>query len=346
MPADKDKIDDFVTLWKNKSQANNQPSIIGETMNQLEMLKKENDELRTKIADNIDLISKSEEVIKNLSNDRERMRIEHEESIMDLTMRVNNLERENVELSNKAKSMVKVLMEKDEEIKKFNDQINSENIVANEKIKIDLTKKNETIDLLNKQILKIKDENDKLQAQLLEKVKNVPTFVLPGKQAEDKALKPLPPESPSQPLELLCQDLQTDLNKYKKIIEQLNQEKNQLKKVLGEEGITFNVEELNTLKNENEGLRKDLQQLQQSLAQKPTIQSTSDGQIIKDLQEKLLEKENLIDELKLSQTTQSSSPKGPMTDLVEELQKSINKLKHTIQEKDQRISELISGQNP
>ena len=32
-----------------------------------------------------------------------------------------------------------------------------------------------------------------------------------------------------------------------------------------------------------------------------------------------------------------------MTDLVEELQKNINKLKHTIQEKDQQINELKSA---
>lgn len=346
MPEDKDKIEDFVTLWKNKSQENNQPSIISETMNHLESLKKENDDLRKKIAENIELISKSEEVIKNISNDREHMRIEHEESIMDLTMRVNNLERENVELGNKVKSMVKVLMEKDEEIKKLNDQINSENTGVNEKIKIDLSKKNETIDILNKQILEMKDENEKLQAQLLEKIKSVPTFVLPVESEEDKALKPLPPERSNQPLELLCQDLQTDLNKYKKIIEQLNQEKNQLKSALEGEGITFNVEELNTLKNENEVLRKDLQQLQNSMSNKSAVQSTPNDQNLKELQEKLLEKENIIAELKLSKTVQTSIPKGPMTDLVEELQNNINKLKHTIQEKDQRISELTRGQNP
>jgi chromosome segregation ATPase len=346
MPADKDKIEDFVTLWKNKSQRDNQPSIIGETMIQLEKLKKENDDLRKKIADNIELISKSEDVIKNLSTDRERLRIEQEESVMDLTMRVDNLERENVELGNKVKNMVKVLMEKDEEIKKLNDQINSGDLIGNERFKSDLSKKNETLKLLNKQILELKDENEKLRAQLVEKIKSVPTFVLPGEQAENKVLKPLPPEPSSEPLELLCQDLQTDLNKYKKIIEQLNQEKNQLKDALGREGITFNVEELNTLKHENIALRKDLQQLQDSLSDKLTIQSRPDDQTIKELQEKLLEKEHIITELKLSQVNQISAPKGPMTDLVDELQQHINKLKHTIQEKDQQISELKNTQNP
>ena len=343
MPADKEKIEDFVTLWKNKSQTNNQPSIISETVSQLEKLKKENDDLRKKIADNIDLISKSEGVIKNLSIDRERMRIEHEESMMDLTMRANNLEGENVELGNRIKSMVKVLMEKDEEIKKLNDQTNSESAIANERIKSDLSKKNETLELLNKQISELKDENEKLQAQLVEKIKKVPTFVLPVEQTENKALKPLPPESSSKPLELLCQDLQGDLNKYKKIIDQLNQEKTQLKSVLEREGITFNVEELNTLKSENEALRKDLQQLQYSLSEKSTIQSNPNDHTIKELQEKLIEKDKVIAELKLSQTTQISTPKGAMTDLVEELQKNINKLKHTIQEKDQQINELKSA---
>ena len=335
MPADKDKIEDFVTLWKNKSQAENQPSIIAETMNQLESLKKENDDLRKKIAENIELISKSEEVIKNLSNDRERIRIEHEESIMDLTMRINNLERENVELGNKVKSMVKVLMEKDEEIKGLKVKVNSESTIEYEKIKIELSEKNGTIDLLNKQILEMKDESEKLQAHV----------VLPVEQAEEKEPTPLPSQPSNQPLELLCQDLQADLNKYKKIIEQLNQEKNQLKSALGEKGMTFSVEELNILKNENEVLRNDLQQLKSSLSDKAPIQSTSDNHAIKELQEKLVEKENVIAELKLSQATQKSITKGPMADLIEELQKNINKLKHTIQEKDQRIAELSNAQN-
>ncbi len=345
MPADKDKIEDFVTLWKNKSQENNQPSIIGETIDQLDKLKKENDELRKKIGENIELISKSEEVIKNLSNDRERSRIEHEESIMDLTMRVNNLERENVELGNKVKSMVKVLMEKDEEINELKNKVNSSGGIGNEKMKSELSEKNDTIDRLSQQILEIKDENEKINAQLLEKIKSVPTFVVSAEKDENKALKPLPPRPSNEPLELLCQDLQADLNKYKKIITHLNQEKDQLKKALEKEGITFDVEELNALKNENDALRNDLQQLRNSFSEKTPMQSTSDDHTLKELQEKLLEKDNLIAELKLSQVTQNSIPKGPMADLVEELQNNINKLKHAIQERDQKISELTNAQN-
>ena len=92
-------------------------------------------------------------------------------------------------------------------------------------------------------------------------------------------------------------------------------------------------------------LRKDLQQLQNSLSEKSTIQSSSEDNSIKELQEKLLEKEDIIAELKLSQISQTSGPKGPMTDLVDELQKNINKLKHTIQEKDQQIAKLKSARN-
>lgn len=347
MPEEKEKIEDFITLWKNKtSQENDQPSIIGETMSQLETLKNENDELRRKISEDIELISKSEEVIKKLSTDRERMRIENEESIMEITMRVNNLEKENIELGNKVKSMVKLLMDKDDELKKLSDQLTPEDSIINKELQNELSKKNERIELLNKKISEMKSENENLQAQFAEKLESMAIIPEPEQEPKDKVLKPLPPETSTQPLELLCQDLQADLNKYKKIIEKLNQEKSQLTQALEGGSLNLNDEELRSLKSENEALRNDLLQLQNSMSK--AAQSTTNDQspIIAELQEKLVEKENIIAEFNQSQQIPLSTPKGPITDLIKELQNNINKLKHTIQEKDQEILELKKILNP
>jgi len=43
---------------------------------------------------------------------------------------------------------------------------------------------------------------------------------------EQKVIKPMPPEISTIPLESLCQDLQSDLTKYKRIVENLKKEKN------------------------------------------------------------------------------------------------------------------------
>ena len=336
MPEEKEKIEDFMTLWKNKkSQENDQPSIIGETLIQLEKLKRENADLRKEISDNFELLSKSEDVIKKLSSEREKMRIENEESTMSLTMRFNEMEKENTDLKNKVKSMVDVLMEKDDEIKELSNQAKLEENSINTELQDELSKKNERIEVLEKQVLEMKSENEHLQAQLLESNKLQGRLV---EETDDKILKPLPPQSPSVPLEMLCQDLQADLNKYKKIIDRLNLEKNQLKQALDGEGISFNSENLDSLKQENESLRADLEKLQKSIPKAPQLTTDDQSQTIEALQQQLVEKENIINELK---GTQSQTPTGPMSNLLEELQNTINKLKITIQEKDQKISELM-----
>ena len=69
MPDENEKIEDFMSLWKKKNDdPSNTPSVIGDTLNQMDALKKENQELRKKISENIVLISKTEEIIRNFSH--------------------------------------------------------------------------------------------------------------------------------------------------------------------------------------------------------------------------------------------------------------------------------------
>ncbi|TFG20624.1 MAG: hypothetical protein EU533_05980 [Promethearchaeota archaeon] len=260
---------------------------------------------------------------------------------MSLTMHLNKIEKENSDLKDKVKSMVDLLMEKDDEIKSLSNQTKPEELSINKELQDELFKKNVRIEVLSKQFLEMKSENENLKAQLSENLENVKPELELVEKTDDKILKPLPPQSSSVPLEMLCQDLQSDLNKYKKIIERLNQEKNQLKQALEDEGISFNAENLDSLKQENELLRADLEKLQKSMSQEPQLTTNDNSQTITELQQQLVEKEKIITELKTSQGIQSLTPSGPMSNLVEELQNTINKLKITIQEKDQKISELM-----
>ncbi|MBY9017726.1 MAG: hypothetical protein KGD66_02740 [Candidatus Lokiarchaeota archaeon] len=353
MPEDdNEKIEDFMSLWKNKNeQQNNNPSIIGDTLNQMEILRKENQDLRNKISENIALITKTEDIINFFSTEKERLKVEKEEAIMDLTLRVSNLENENLELGKKVKSMVKLLLEKDDEIKRLESigvtviSPPPTNDLANE-LHLTINQRNLHILTLEKQITELTTKNEELNAQIAEKIKTMPIdHVAPVNPPEETIIKPLPPEGHSLPLESLCQDLQADLNKYKKIIEKLTQEKSQLKGLMENQGIGLDIADIKVLKSENENLKHDVLELQKSLKvqSKESLQELANAEAerkIKELQGKIQEKETLIADMKLSQGIQATRPTGPMSDLVEELQKSINKLKLSLKEKDQKIQNL------
>ena len=352
MPEDNERIEDFMSLWKQKNEEqNNLPSVIGDTLNQMEVLRAENQDLRNKISENIVLISKTEDIIRNLSTEKERLRVEKEEALMDLMMRVSNLEKENLELGKKVKSMVKLLLEKDDEIKRLESigvtiitPPDSPNLT--DELHSQINQRNLHIISLEKHISELKTKNEELNAQIVEKIKTMPIdHITPVNHPQETMLKPLPSKGASLPLESLCQDLQADLNKYKKIIEHLTQDKSQLLALMENQGIGLDIAEIKVLKIENENLKRDVLELQNSLKfqSKESIQELANAEAetkIKDLQSKIQEKETLIADMKLSQGIRASGSTGPMADLVDELQKSINKLKITINEKDQEIQNL------
>lgn len=362
MPENNEKIEDFISLWKKKMAMDNKtPSVIGETLNKLELLQKENEELRAKIAENIELITKSEEIIKKTVEEKERLKIEKQSASTEISMKLNEKEQENLELSAKVKSMVKLLLEKDEEIKSketeilslksdlTTSQLESEiptkpvNSALIEELQSELSKKKTQILELEQKISELNQENEALMAQQVEKLKSLPIdYVVPVESNEPSIIKPLPPETPSKPLELLCQDLQSDLNKYKKIIENLNNEKSQLKEVLENKGFKFSTQELEDLKRENVNLKRELSNLQIDLEKQSKQKEQPSGleSQMRELEVKLSEKDDIIAQLKLSQTSQTDDSSGSMAGLIENLQSTINKLKLTIQEKDQKILEL------
>lgn len=355
MPEENEKVDDFISLWKKKlTSEDKSPSVIGDTLNKMSSLQQENEELRKKIAENLELISRSEEIIRKAVGEKEKLKLEKEEALYEVNIRLKDLEQENLELSNKVKSMVKLLLEKDEEIKNKENQLSSLEVtgvssdsIINQSLindlKSEVSRKTSQVSELELKISDLTDENEILHQQLVEKIKNLPIdYVVPVEDIE--VIKPQPPETSSLPLEQLCQDLQTDLNKYKKVIEKLTNDKSQLKQALENKGYKFDTEEIASLRTENEDLKKDLEDLQKSL-KKETMTASQESNLgfeskIKELEIKLLEKDDLITQLKLSQVPQSVTGSGPMAQLVEDLQKNINKLKATLREKDQKIAEL------
>ena len=359
MPEENEKVEDFISLWKKKVASETKNTAIGDSINGIEELQKENENLKLKIAENLQLITKSEDMLKTVIHEKENLKLEKEETLTELSLKINDLQQENLNLNNKINSLLNNLLEKEEEIKQKdemvkaiemldstkNDEQEEVNNALMEDLKRELTKQKNKITSLEEKITELELENTTLNNQLVETMHDKPIdYVVKIDTPKSDVSKPVPSKNSSIPLETLCQDLQTDLNKYKRIVENLNKEKSQLKTALEEKGFQFETEDLEKLKNENEALKQDLESIQQTLKNKEVeISHVAMRQVedkIKELENKIKEKDSIIAELKLSQPSQMEDSKSSMARLIEDLQNQINKLKIVVKEKDQKIAEL------
>jgi len=352
MPEENEKVEDFISLWKKKLSTEPASSVIGE-------IQKENELLRKKISENIELITRSEEILKKAVEEKEKLKIEKDEAVTEINIKLNEFTQENSELEGKVKSMVKLLLEKDEEIKTKDKLLSNLQAAAGTQVGVGSTSNDALVEELRTQIIdknsiikdldvKVSDltkEIESLNEELVEKLREKPVdYVVEVSPPEPPVIKPLPPESPSQPLEILCQDLQSDLTKYKRIIDKLKQEKTELTSALEGKGVKLSDKDLEVLKKENEALKKDLEDMQKSFSkgkkEAPQVDTSQLELQITNLENKLREKDSTIADLKLSAISPTEVSGNPMAELVENLQKNINKLKTTINVKDKKILEL------
>jgi hypothetical protein len=50
VPEDKEKVEDFISLWRKKmDDGSNKPSVIGDTLKRIQEVEQENEQLRNKI---------------------------------------------------------------------------------------------------------------------------------------------------------------------------------------------------------------------------------------------------------------------------------------------------------
>jgi chromosome segregation ATPase len=199
------------------------------------------------------------------------------------------------------------------------------------------------IDLLQNEIGDLTNQNNLLKKQLAEQQAKLNVdYVVPVVEATTTAKKPDVEPTSISTLETLCQDLQSDLNKYKRMIDSLKAENKELSLKLetGDKGI--NYEELKTLREENNNLKAKLSELEDTIEKTPlelTLSLDSEDKI-KSLQEELNQKDDQIADLKASLASQTAGPEGSMAGLVDDLQANINKLRIALREKDKIIEEL------
>jgi len=372
MPENNEKVEDFISLWRKKMENEiKKPSTIGETIDSIKEIEEENEQLRNKIKENINLISKTEEIVKNTIDENVRLKDQLKQAQMTGGINVGDIQQENIKFNNQIIRLEKDLTEKEVELRARNHEITelktrlevalktsqSTSISTPETdstvttaliddLKSELSKKKSQIDELDKNIDDLRQENETLNEQLIEKMKKLPIdYVVPVEPPKSSVIKPQSNQPSSQTLEILCQDLQSDLNKYKRIVDKLSKEKSELQIAIESGGFKLEPDEIKELKSENEELKNELSQIQKSLKEKseePVLTPQIDDleKKLSAIQEQLNQKDHLIAELKAIEKPLPINHKGPMSDLVEDLQNKINKLKITIDEKDKIIEQL------
>jgi len=375
MPEENEKVEDFISLWKKKMENDIEtPSTIGATLERFKQVQEENEQLRNKIKENIELITKTEVIITKAIEENESLKQQLKNAGMVDNVKVSDIQQENIMLNNKVISLEKNLTEKEVElVSKINEMddlkrkleaasMTSKEIESSttgkdldittaliDNLKSELSKKKNQVNELENRISELTEENESLNKELLEKMKKLPIdYVIPVEEPKSSVIKPLSTKPSSETLEILCQDLQSDLNKYKKIVEKLNKEKSELAQTIESGGFQLEPEEIKILKRDNEELKNELSQIQKSLQNKSqeaawATQINEADKKIKNLQEQLEGKDHLIAELKAKQQSQPIVHEGPMSGLIEDLQNKINKLKLTIEEKNKIIEELKSS---
>ena len=386
--SEEKKDNDFIGMLKKMKNETKSPSIIRDTLDQLQKLKEENEEIKAKIGNHNELIRASEELLKKTLEAKEKLKEENREALNKLQLELTEIKKQNANYSNKIYILESNLKEKEDILKAKPPTDSAMNQTLITDLSTELAEKKGQISVLINKIKilesKIEDttrekeisisnidgtETSGLMTQISEFENKIQIleFKIENLTQENKALKeeistqtsdytidyvvpvidavtPVKElESSSSTLETLCQDLQSDLNKYRKIIEMLKNENVALKR--NQESISAPVvsEDIKALKKENEVLIKEISELQKSLQiESLKLAKPDDSEIrIKILQDELMEKERLIVELKASEPTQIiSAPNGPMTSLIEDLQGNINKLKMTIIEKNKIIEEF------
>jgi hypothetical protein len=362
--SEEKKEEDFVGMLKRMKTDMKSPSVIGDALDKLELLQKENEELKDQLNKSINLIHSSEQVLQKALDEKERLkedgRVAMEklgEDIIDLKNKVKDLQNSLLEknelLQQKEKEVSELITIADSTSKELEDKkkaIPQTDSAVSQDSSAELAKKDkyiyeleERVRNLEQHIAELAEENANLNKKITEQpIAMDVDYVVPVVEATTTAKKPEPAPSSVSTLEALCQDLQSDLNKYKRIMDSLKAENTELKKALDAKGISKDFDEINTLRNENVSLKAKVIDLEKSLEEQTlevTLSLDSENKI-KEFQNQLNEKDILINELKASQTSQPAVQSGPMANLVEELQARINKMKITLSEKDKIIEDL------
>jgi len=305
-PQDPDKVEDFASLWKKQKESNSK-SVIGEFMTRIEELESENVRLRGTIQRDIDLITKTESIVKKAIEDKEQLEKEiraKEEKLKEKTEELSMLKIESVIPSTSSEPPAPAITQADLAV----------NISLIEDLQSQLSKrKNQIRDFEN--LITINES----RIQELTK-------------ANESLMSEIEARTSSEPLEQLCKDLQDEINRYKRIVEKLKEENKILKEDAEKSKQKGKIAEL---KKKNEELKEENARVKGQLVALGSVETDYE-----DLQKLVREKDKRIDELNATIASQPQAEGGTISGLVDELQSKINKLKNALNEKNKIIESL------
>jgi DNA repair exonuclease SbcCD ATPase subunit len=305
-PQDPDKVEDFASLWKKQKESNSK-SVIGEFMTRIEELESENVRLRGTIQRDIDLITKTESIVKKAIEDKEQLEKEiraKEEKLKEKTEELSMLKIESSIPSPSSEPPAPAITQADLAV----------NISLIEDLQSQLSKrKNQIRDYEN--LIKINE------SRIIELTK-----------ANESLMSEIEARTSSEPLEQLCKDLQDEINRYKRTVEKLKEENQSLKEDAEKSKQKGKIAEL---KKENEELKEENARVKSQLVALGSVESEYE-----DLQKLVKEKDKRIDELNATIASQPQTQGGAISGLVDELQSKINKLKNALNEKNKIIESL------
>ena len=305
-PQEPDKVEDFASLWKKQKETSSK-SVIGEFMTRIEGLEAENIKLRSTIQRDIDLITKTESIVKKAIEDKEQLEKEiraKEEKLKEKTEELSIMKIESSIPSSYSEQTTPALTQADLAV----------NISLIEDLQSQLSKRKSQIKGFEN-LIKIND--DRIQELT---------------KANESLNAEIESKASTGPLEQLCKDLQEELNRYKKTVAKLKEENKTLKEDAEKSAQKGKIA---TLKRENEELKEESSRVKSQLVAFGSIESE-----FEDLQKLVKEKDKRIDELNATLASQPQAQTGAISGLVDELQGKINKLKNALSEKNKIIESL------
>jgi len=360
---------DFVSLWKKKKeiQKEGKPSVIGETIDRLtdsELkvfdLEKQNADLKQQLAMNLQIIEKSEDAIRASIAEKEKMKEDTNLETINLEGELKHIKTQNDDLINKIASLETTIKDKEDTLTSI--QMELQDLKAEKESEIEFSKSMPQGDTPQELIENLKTELSKKNSQInsfeskfkdIEGKMTAYSEKIEDLTMENKRLKNAPGDAvstaessggastaSSKTLDALCQDLQSDINKYKRVVKKLKDQNSELKKAAAAGGTTDLTKEVKTLQKENANLKKEISKLEKATKKKEKAPPKEEPDAkVKELQAQLDEKDKLIRELKAAKQSSGTAPAG----LVDDLQKNLTKYKNLVKKLKDENKKLKSG---
>ena len=326
MPNENERLEKISKLLNEQGISEGDQSAISDFIKRIQKLEDENSKLRSTIKQDIELIAKTEDIVKKAIIDKQNL----EKGIIE---KDKELQRKNAEISLLKIESTMPLPDKPT-------PPSARPTPPTGPTQNDLLVNQSLIDDLKEQLEYKKQQISEFQKLIANNESRIEELEKVNKSITTKTVSKgnVPTGSSGSQLATLVQDLQSEINRYKTTINRLKTENSELKETIKQGGATLENQIIEQLMIENESLKSELEDKDQLKGKKGKKDK------LKELYQKIAEKDHMIERLvKLTEKDDielSGQQTTPVSGLVEELQNKISKLTLTLKEKENIISSL------